>query len=176
MEAAMTESVAKRWYIVQTYAGFENKAKKSLEERITLHKMADKFEQVFVPIENVVETVRGERKTTTRKLYPNYMFVKMEMNKETWHLVKNTPKIMGFVGDDQANPPPRQLIRQAPPKRGPPLNRKVHRLSDVDEVRHLDLQEEVSSACSCSRIGHKPEEHTQLQLLLIYKVRVDCAS
>ncbi|MBI3072399.1 MAG: transcription termination/antitermination protein NusG [Deltaproteobacteria bacterium] len=98
--------MAKRWYIVQTYAGFENKAKNSLQERIKLHKMDDKFEQIFVPIENVVETVRGERKTTTRKLYPNYMFVKMEMNKETWHLVKNTPKIMGFVGDDQANPPP----------------------------------------------------------------------
>jgi transcriptional antiterminator NusG len=95
----------KKWYVVHTYSGFENKAKKSLEDRIRAEGLSDKVEDVFIPMENVVEMVRGERRTSKRKFFPGYLLVKMELDDQTWHLVKNTPKITGFVGNAK-NPPP----------------------------------------------------------------------
>lgn len=93
------------WYVVQAYAGFESKAKQTLEERIRLSKFAHLFGEVHVPQETVVELVKGQKKTSTRKFFPGYMLVQMVMNEETWHLVKETPKINGFVGD-ATNPVP----------------------------------------------------------------------
>jgi transcription termination/antitermination protein NusG len=96
------------WYVVHTYSGYENRAKIALEERKKLHKMEDKIGQVLIPTENVVEVVQGKKKTSSRKFYPGYMFVQMVNpveNKDVWHLVKNTPKVTGFVGD-QLNPLP----------------------------------------------------------------------
>lgn len=94
----------KHWYVVHTYSGFEHKAKQALEERIRSLKMGPHFEEVLVPSENVVEIRRGQKKTTTRKFFPGYILVKMELNDETWHVVKGTPKITGFVGNSR-NPP-----------------------------------------------------------------------
>lgn len=94
-----------KWYVVHTYSGFENKAKDALEERIKRNKMDDKFEKFLIPVENVVELVGGKRKVTQRKFFPGYMLVRMILNDETFHLVKNTPKITGFVGGTR-NPSP----------------------------------------------------------------------
>ena len=83
---------------VHTYSGFENKAKKSLEEKIRLEGLQDQFGEILIPMEQVVEMVKGEKKTSKRKFFPGYILVQMEMNDRTWHLVKNTPKVTGFVG------------------------------------------------------------------------------
>lgn len=87
------------WYVVHAYSGFELKAKQALEERVRLHEMGHLFGKVLVPQESVVELVRGQKKTSNRKFYPGYMLVQMVLNQDTWHLVKETPKITGFVGD-----------------------------------------------------------------------------
>ncbi|MBI3534887.1 MAG: transcription termination/antitermination protein NusG [Deltaproteobacteria bacterium] len=87
------------WYVVHTYSGFEHKAKLALEERIKSLKKEAFFGEVIVPEENVVELIKGQKRTTKRKFFPGYILVKMILNEETWHIVKNTPKITGFVGD-----------------------------------------------------------------------------
>ncbi len=88
-----------KWYVVHTYSGFEQKAKIALLERIRQFKMEEVFGEVLIPSENVIELVRGEKKTTSRKFFPGYMLVKMVLNDNSWHLVKSTPKITGFVGN-----------------------------------------------------------------------------
>lgn len=90
--------MAQQWYVVHTYSGFENKVKQALEERIKSQDKAHLISEVIVPTEKVVELVKGERKTTTRKFFPGYILVKMELNDEAWHIVKATPKVTGFVG------------------------------------------------------------------------------
>jgi len=87
------------WYVVHTYSGYENKAKLALEERIKSHKKDALFGEVIVPEENVVELKNGQKRTTKRRFFPGYILVKMVLNEETWHIVKDTPKITGFVGD-----------------------------------------------------------------------------
>ena len=102
-EAAVTEAVNKKlkWYVVHTYSGFEQKAKKSLEERAKLEGLEAHFGQTLVPTEDVVEMVGGSKRKSKRKFFPGYMLVQMELNDRTWHLVKNTPKVTGFVGNQQ---------------------------------------------------------------------------
>jgi len=95
----------KKWYVVHTYSGFENKAKKSLEERIRLESMADWFGEILIPTEQVVEMIKGEKRTTKRKFFPGYIIVQMCMDDRSWHLVKSTPKITGFVGGTQTMEP-----------------------------------------------------------------------
>ena len=89
-----------RWYVVHTYSGYENRAKKSLEERIKqAEELEEFFGEVLIPTENVVELGKGgQKKTSKRKFFPGYMLVQMELKDESWHLVKSTPKITGFVG------------------------------------------------------------------------------
>lgn len=98
----MTEEKKLRWYAVHTYSGYEKKAKKSLQEGIRQAELEDLFgdleEGIMIPVEEVVEIKKGEKKTSERKLFPGYMLVRMVMTDETWHLVKATPKITGFVG------------------------------------------------------------------------------
>src|SRR5579863_5429601 len=105
LESSMSE-IDKKWYVVHTYSGFENKAKKSLEERIRLESLQTQFGEILIPMEQVVEMVKGERKTSKRKFFPGYILVQMEMNDRTWHLVKNTPKVTGFVGAAHNEQPP----------------------------------------------------------------------
>ncbi len=95
-----------KWYVVNAYSGFEQKAKMALEDRVRTHEMEDLFGEVRVPEETVVELVRGEKKTSKRKFFPGYMLVNMVMNQDTWHLVKETPKITGFIGGDESQPEP----------------------------------------------------------------------
>jgi len=93
------------WYVVHTYSGYENKAKAALEDAIRRAGMDQKFGEVLVPTEQVVEVKDGKKKTTTRKVYPGYMFVQMEVDQGTIHIVRSTPKVTGFIGDAR-NPPP----------------------------------------------------------------------
>jgi len=93
------ESMAQKWYVVHTYSGFENRAKQNLEERVKNLGKGDFFSSILVPTETVVELVKGKRKTSQRKIFPGYILVQMELNEETWHIVKDTPKITGFAGD-----------------------------------------------------------------------------
>jgi transcriptional antiterminator NusG len=95
----------KAWYVVHTYSGFENKARQALEERIKLFGLADRFGQILVPTEKVVEVKNGQKKESNRKFFPGYILVEMEMDNQTWHVVKETPKVTGFVGAGR-NPPP----------------------------------------------------------------------
>ena len=88
-----------KWYVVHAYSGFELKAKQALEERIRTHDMGNFFGQIHVPQETVVELVKGQKKTSNRKFFPGYILVQMDLNQDSWHLVKETPKITGFVGD-----------------------------------------------------------------------------
>ncbi|MEF3168734.1 MAG: transcription termination/antitermination protein NusG [Deltaproteobacteria bacterium] len=97
--------MALKWYIVQTYSGFENRVKLSLEERARQYGMEDRIVSVVVPTEKVVEFIGGEKKTSSRKVYPGYILVRMEFDKDTWHLVQDTPKVTGFVGGHE-NPVP----------------------------------------------------------------------
>ena len=96
--------MSKNWYVVHTYSGYEQKAKLALEERIRSLKMAPMFEEILVPSESVVEIRKGQKKTTTRKFFPSYILVKMELNDDTWHVVKGTPKITGIVGNSTQPP------------------------------------------------------------------------
>jgi transcriptional antiterminator NusG len=96
---------AKNWYIVQTYSGYENKAKLALEERIRSASLEDHFDEIFIPIEMVTEVRNGKKRQTPRKLYNGYIFVKMALNDTTWHLIKDTPKIVGFVGNQRVPEP-----------------------------------------------------------------------
>jgi transcriptional antiterminator NusG len=97
--------MAKKWYVIHTYSGYENKAKTSLEERIRNSGKTEFFDEILVPTETVVELVKGKRKTSQRKIFPGYILVKMDLNDETWHVVKGTPKITGFAGHS-AHPTP----------------------------------------------------------------------
>lgn len=96
--------MAKNWYVVHTYSGFEEKAKQALLERIESLKATAYFEEVLVPQENVIEVKKGVKKTSSRRFFPGYILVKMELNDKTWHVVKETPRITGFVGGS-LNPP-----------------------------------------------------------------------
>jgi len=95
----------KNWYIVHVYSGYEAKAKEALMERVRRAKMDEKFEEVLIPSETVVEVKKGEKKSKSKKFFPGYIFVKMELTNESWHVVKDTPKVTGFVGGS-INPPP----------------------------------------------------------------------
>lgn len=88
-----------KWYVVHAYSGFEFKAKQALEERIRTFGLGDVFGEIHVPQETVVELVRGQKKVSNRKFFPGYILVQMVLNQDTWHLVKETPKVSGFVGD-----------------------------------------------------------------------------
>ncbi|MBH1988553.1 MAG: transcription termination/antitermination factor NusG [Myxococcaceae bacterium] len=100
----MTEKTDLKWYVVHTYAGFENRAKKTLEERIQQYHLQDFFGEIWVPIEMVEEIKAGVRKAQSRKCFPSYMLVQMLFSDETAHLVRNTAKVTGFVGNAK-NPP-----------------------------------------------------------------------
>ncbi len=96
----------KRWYVVQAYSGMEKSVQRALTERIERADMQDKFGQILVPIEEVVEVKNGQKTVTERRFFPGYVLVEMEMTDETWHLVKNTNKVAGFIGGKSNKPTP----------------------------------------------------------------------
>ena len=98
--------MALRWYVVHAYSNFEHKVSESLRERIRLKDLAERFGEILVPTEEVVEMRDGQRRKSERKFFPGYVLVEMEMNDDTWHLVKNTNKVTGFVGGTATKPAP----------------------------------------------------------------------
>jgi transcriptional antiterminator NusG len=104
----MTKPIERRWYVVHTYSGYEHKVKAALEERIRSMSNPERFGEILVPSEQVVELVKGKKKTSSRKFFPGYILVNMHLDKETWHIIKSTPKVTGFVGgatDPESIPP-----------------------------------------------------------------------
>jgi transcriptional antiterminator NusG len=95
-----------RWYVVHAYSGFEKSVARNLVERIERAGMKDRFGEILVPVEEVVEMKGGQKKTAERKFFPGYVLVQMEMDDDTWHLVKSTPKVTGFVGGTATKPAP----------------------------------------------------------------------
>lgn len=95
-----------RWYVVHAYSGFENQVMRMLKERIDRADMTEQFGDVLVPTEEVVEMRGGQKRRSDRKFFPGYVLVQMEMNDDTWHLVKNVPKVMGFIGGNPDSPAP----------------------------------------------------------------------
>ncbi len=95
-----------RWYVVHAYSGFENQVKKSLNERIQRYGMEESFGDILVPTEEVVEMREGQKRKSERKFFPGYVLVQMEMNDETWHLIKEVPRVLGFIGGRPDRPAP----------------------------------------------------------------------
>ncbi|MBF0218796.1 MAG: transcription termination/antitermination protein NusG [Gammaproteobacteria bacterium] len=98
--------MTQRWYVIHAYSGFENSVKRSLEERVVRAGMSERFGDILVPTEEVVEMREGQKHNTSRKFFPGYVLVKMEMDDETWHLVKSVPKVLGFIGGTSDRPAP----------------------------------------------------------------------
>lgn len=98
--------MAKRWYVVHAYSGYEKKVAAALRERIELHGMTDRFGEVLVPTEEVVEMRAGQKRRSERKFFPGYVLVQMELDDDTWHLVKETPRVLGFIGGKADAPSP----------------------------------------------------------------------
>ncbi|WP_144823885.1 transcription termination/antitermination protein NusG [Marinobacter piscensis] len=98
--------MAKRWYVVHAYSGYEKRVMRTLTERVALEGMEDKFGDILVPTEEVVEMRDGKKRKSERKFYPGYVLVQMELDDATWHLVKNTPRVLGFIGGTKDKPAP----------------------------------------------------------------------
>ncbi len=98
--------MARHWYVVHAYSGFEQQVKRSLEERISRKGMQEQFGEIMVPTEEVVEMREGQKRKSERKFFPGYVLVNMEMNDDTWHLVKDAPKVLGFIGGTGDRPTP----------------------------------------------------------------------
>lgn len=102
--------MAKNWYVVHTYSGFEEKVKASIEERIKLKGLEDKITRILIPTEKIIELKGKKKKETDRKFYPGYILVEMDLDDETWHLIKNTLRVTGFVGGAKPVPLPQEEI------------------------------------------------------------------
>ena len=130
-----------RWYVVHTYSGFENKVKANLEERIKTLNQEGFFGNILVPTEQVIELKKGQKKTSSRKFYPGYIMVQMGLNRETWHTVRNTAKVTGFLGGG-SNPSPvpdeeaERIIRQMEEGISKPKPR--YTFEEGDDVRVID--------------------------------------
>jgi transcriptional antiterminator NusG len=98
--------MSKRWYVVHAYSGFEKTVRRTLLERIERYGMQEKFGQILVPVEEVVEMKSGQKSISERKFFPGYVLVEMEMDEQTWHLIKETPKVTGFVCGSPTKPTP----------------------------------------------------------------------
>jgi transcriptional antiterminator NusG len=96
----------KKWYVVQAFSGYEARVQKTLLEHIKLHEMEDFFGEILVPTEEVVEMRAGQKRKSERKFFPGYVLVEMEMNEDSWHLVKSVPRVLGFIGGTSDRPAP----------------------------------------------------------------------
>ncbi|TVU67720.1 MULTISPECIES: transcription termination/antitermination protein NusG [Cobetia] len=96
--------MSKRWYVIHAYSGFEKQVLRSLTERVKLYAMEDHFGEILVPVEEIVEMRDGKRRKSERKFYPGYVLIEMEMNDQSWHMVNETPRVMGFIGGTPEKP------------------------------------------------------------------------
>jgi transcription termination/antitermination protein NusG len=95
-----------RWYVVHAYSGYEKKVAAAIQDRVVLHGMEESFGDILVPTEEVVEIKGGQKRKSERKFFPGYVLVQMELDDDTWHLVKDTPRVMGFIGGKAGEPAP----------------------------------------------------------------------
>lgn len=101
-----TQDSSLRWYVIQALVGYENQVVKNLKENIKLYNLETKFGEILVPTEEVVEVRAGKRRKSERKFFPGYVLVQMELDESTWHLVRRTPRVLGFIGGTSDNPSP----------------------------------------------------------------------
>lgn len=130
-----------RWYIVHTQSGFENKARNALYDTAKRFNMEEFFGDILIPVEAVVELVKGQKKSTERKFFPGYIMVQMLLNDETWHVVKKTPRITGFVGNARTPPavPEQEVLRiSSQMAEGTKKIRPKYTFKDGDSVRVID--------------------------------------
>jgi transcriptional antiterminator NusG len=133
--------LALKWYIVHVYSGFESKVKAALEERVASFPNPEKFGEVLVPTEEIVELVKGKRKTSARKFYPGYILIRMELDDETWHVVNNTAKVSGFLGGRERPAPisdeeAEQIIKRMEAGKDKPQPKYF--FESGDEIRVID--------------------------------------
>jgi len=102
--------MGKNWYVVHTYSGFEEKVKISLEEKVENRGLKDRITKILIPTERIVELKAGKKKESDKKFYPGYILVEMELDDETWHMVKSTPRVTGFVGGKNPVPIPEEEV------------------------------------------------------------------
>ncbi len=121
-----------RWYVVQAFSGYEGRVQKTLLEHIEIHGLQDKFGEVLVPTEEVVEMRAGQKRKSSRKFFPGYVLVQMEMDVDAWHLVKSVPRVLGFIGGTSDRPAPISQ-REA--------DRILQRLEDTDKPKPKTLFE-----------------------------------
>ena len=127
-----TSNVKLRWYVVQAFSGYEGRVQKTLVEHIEIHQLQDKFGQILVPTEEVVEMRAGQKRKSARKFFPGYVLVQMAMDEEAWHLVKSVPRVLGFIGGTSDRPAP---ISQKE------ADRILQRLEDGDKPKPKTLFE-----------------------------------
>ena len=131
-----------KWYVVHVLSGFENRVTKTLKERIVNHSMTEYFADILVPEESVVANVNGKKRTMKKKFFPGYIIVKMIMNDKTWHLVKDTDKITGFIGGTKDKPMPisdeEALAMTASLAEGFKRTRSVANFSEGDSVKVIE--------------------------------------
>ncbi len=132
--------LAKRWYVIHTQTGHEERVKKTLENRAQQYTMQDKISQILIPMEKVSEIKAGKKKITTRKFFPGYVLVEMEMNDDTWYLVKNTPGVSGFIGSGRKPLPLRDtevdgIIKQAEEKKEKPTPKVIFEKGESIRVK-----------------------------------------
>ncbi|MEW6999745.1 transcription termination/antitermination protein NusG [Colwelliaceae bacterium BS250] len=128
----MTEEIKLRWYVVQAFSGYEARVQKTLLEHIEIHGLEDKFGQILVPTEEVIEMRAGQKRKSARKFFPGYVLVEMAMDIEAWHLVKSVPRVLGFIGGTSDRPAP---ISQKE------ADRILDRLENADKPRPKTLFE-----------------------------------
>ena len=104
--ADVPEKSDKKWYVVQAFSQYEGRVKKTLLEYIKMHEMEDSFGEILVPTEEVIEMRSGQQRKSERKFFPGYVLVQMDMNEDSWHLVKSVPRVLGFIGGTSDRPAP----------------------------------------------------------------------
>ena len=141
--------MSKKWYVVHAYSGFEKSVQRALTERIKRSDIADQFGQILVPVEEVVEMKSGQKAISERKFFPGYVLVEMEMTDDSWHLVKSTPKVTGFVGGTATKPAPipekeveaiMQQMREGVEKPKPKVLSEVGEMVRVKDGPFTDFQ------------------------------------
>jgi transcriptional antiterminator NusG len=131
-EKAVNQNPKLRWYVVQAFSGYEGRVQKTLLEHIEIHSLQEKFGEILVPTEEVVEMRAGQKRKSSRKFFPGYVLVQMEMDEESWHLVKSVPRVLGFIGGTSDRPAP---ITQKE------ADRILQRLVDTDKPKPKTLFE-----------------------------------
>jgi transcriptional antiterminator NusG len=131
--------MTKQWYVVHTYSGFEEKVKITIEDNVQRRGLGEKIAQILIPTEKVVEVRSGKKKETTKKFYPGYILIEMELDDETWHLVSSTPRVTGFVGGEKPAPIQQEeidvIVQQI--EKGPPTQ-VMAQFDRGDSVRIID--------------------------------------